>query len=880
MFAPDPDALAATAKTLIDRAQHTPTADPTAIASELRQVLDGLVQAVQTQPPSDHSRTLEYALQIITHLLTTATLHSSLINCGIQSTVQLLRTMPAEIADTPSQGCTDRGSIQGAQALDVCFGGLSRAYEIIDKRIQNDPGGIAETLQLAAQCTECICQGLARLSGGIQQSQVIWKSALENTAPLALHLVKICECSARLYAHCASPIVRRQQQQQQCVEQCAQLKMGVCRLVDLTSAVFRSEAHLTGDSGMKRSLMERYISYVLGTHRLMLGSPPQFKAQWQTICAIATQFSAPAFDSSAMCLRVYKKSCESVRTWCLQSLEQWARAGFEAMQDEKLARRLKTPLAYIRFVVFQMPSLIARISVDAPQWVEVVSCAMAMLDVVFGRLSDIEVLAGISKDVAKSVRQLAVLACSKFTVALFSHSLQPVTQYAEKLARALGDVDRPGGLGASRIPLLDGLQNPAAHREILRIVVENLSSFTAHQQEMLLCPPNSSTTSIVQAFVLAVDRDPASMFVHCRADSDQDREEPSEYEDLVVSASLGASRLSPALFALWENSTLLAILSSSQGGLGAQTMVDAWLVLAEHALPRSVILSSIGGIMEVVAADDLLSFSDAQRELLRRLLAGFLAQCMDDEREQVLGNVVGQYYDNSHSKHFNSWHQRLVDSSLIIAAALTTEHFAQSAEILRQISGHLFSPVLGIPQSSLLLARFAGSFLDARMSFQLDPVVPQLTQVFAHLLRPDSAWIVRHEALVRITYFATQSEDSTIFAALIPEDMYQVLMSYIRRSSDSDISIALLDMYRSAFDLQLPRFRDIWNTCSGASSNGHHAATGAGKSAVAGIVDSARALIFDLNSLGGPLPDSPSANAFRSELTQLARTIERCLSDL
>ncbi|KAJ1937143.1 hypothetical protein GGF37_005325, partial [Kickxella alabastrina] len=162
------------------------------------------------------------------------------------------------------------------------------------------------------------------------------------------------------------------------------------------------------------------------------------------------------------------------------------------------------------------------------------------------------------------------------------------------------------------------------------------------------------------------------------------------------------------------------------------------------------------------------------------------------------------------------------------------------------------------------------------MSFQLDPVVPQLTQVLAHLLRPDSPWIVRHEALVCITYFATQSEDSTTFAALIPEDMYQVLMSYIRRSSDSDINIALLDMYRSAFDLQLPRFRDIWNTCSGASSNGHHVATGAGKSAVAGIVDSARALIFDLNSLEGPLPDSPSANAFRSELAQLARTIERC----
>ncbi|KAJ1893868.1 hypothetical protein LPJ66_005513 [Kickxella alabastrina] len=877
MFAPDPDALAATAKTLIDRAQHTPTADPTAIASELRQVLDALAQAVQTQPLSEHSRTLEYALQIITHLLTTATLHSSLINCGIQSTIQLLCTMPADIADTPSQGCTDRGSIQGAQTLDACFGGLSRAYEIIDRRIQNDPGGIDETLRLAAQCTECICQGLARLSGGILQSQVIWKSALENTAPLALHLVKICECSARLYAHCASPVVRRQQQQQQqCAEQCAQLKMGVCRLVDLTSGVFRSEAHLTGDSGMKRSLMERYIGYVLGTHRLMLGSPPQFKAQWQTICVIATQFSAPAFDSSAICLRVYKKSCESVRTWCLQSLEQWARAGLEAMEDEKLARRLKTPLAYIRFVVFQMPSLIARVSVDASQWAEVVSCAMAMLDVVFGQLSDIEVLAGISKDVAKSVRQLAVLACSKFTVALFSHSLQPVTQYVGKLARALGDVDQSGGLGASRIPLLDGLQSPAAHREILRIVVENLSSFTAHQQEMLLCPPNSSTTSIVRAFVLAVDRDPASMFVHHRADNGQDREELSEYEDLVVSASLGASKLSPALFALWENSTLLAILSSSQGGLGAQIMVDAWLVLAEHALPRSVILSSIGGIMEVVAADDLLSLDDAQRELLRRLLAGFLAQCTDDEREQVLGNVVGQYS----AKHFNSWHQRLVDSSLIIAAALTTEHFAQSAETLRQISGHLSSPVLGIPQSSFLLARFVGSFLNAHMSFQLDPVVPQLTQVFAYLLRLDSPWIVRHEALVRITYFATQSEDSTIFAALIPEDMYQVLMSYIRRSSDSDISIALLDMYRSAFDLQLPRFRDIWNTCSGASSNGHHVATGASKSAVAGIVDSARALIFDLNSLGGPLPDNPSANAFRSELAQLARTIERCLSDL
>ncbi|KAJ1813314.1 hypothetical protein LPJ75_003241, partial [Coemansia sp. RSA 2598] len=151
------------------------------------------------------------------------------------------------------------------------------------------------------------------------------------------------------------------------------------------------------------------------------------------------------------------------------------------------------------------------------------------------------------------------------------------------------------------------LGQPTAHREVLKVVLENIGLFTLDQQSVLL-ESTAEKTSIVRAFALAIDRDPVSVLVPATRDKVgaadaqpnqqgqqglQRKSSDIEYEALVTSLALCAANVgSPELFGAWENSTLLTVLQSSAGSLGSRIAVDAWVALAGSLLPRSAVLST------------------------------------------------------------------------------------------------------------------------------------------------------------------------------------------------------------------------------------------------------------------------------------------------
>ncbi|KAJ2888888.1 hypothetical protein FB639_000318 [Coemansia asiatica] len=515
-------------------------------------------------------------------------------------------------------------------------------------------------LKVTLLCSSKISNCLDRLSSGnsgLLKSQAIWKSALDNTSPIALYLIKICDYAIRIFAQCTSSAVRRQLA---LAELCGQIFKCVTKIVDQVSAVFGSDAHLLQDFGMKRSLMERYCNLVLEKHIPMLGSPPQFKVLWQTLCSIATRFSATSFDSAALCLRVYLKSSETVRTLALQTVSLLNKAKAEEIRDPKIARKLKGPMAFIRFVVFQMPTLVNRIlgketggaAETNPHWRSIVSGAMLMLDTVFGHLTAPSVLVRASDDIASTLQTLVVAACTKFALAIMLHSTEPIARYLEKLSAFLQTVDQNCETGfCSRIPLIEGLGQSDANREVLRVALENIGFFTLDQQSYLL-EATSEKASIVQAFVLAVDRDPVSVLLPAsRSDidiSDKQQQLQSrtsiEYEALVISLALCAANLGSAeLFGIWENSMLLAIIQSSNGSLGSRIVVDAWIALASHLLPRSAVLSLVNAVLDVTTREAVV-LEQGQRMLLLRLVSGLLAACSEEEQHLLLSSLFEKHH--------------------------------------------------------------------------------------------------------------------------------------------------------------------------------------------------------------------------------------------
>ncbi|KAJ2726446.1 hypothetical protein GGI07_000584 [Coemansia sp. Benny D115] len=965
MFAQDVDALGAHIKELVHIARQTGLdANSTA---ELRKGLDALLQAVTSTNSSGSTsniRGIELLLLLIADALgpsSSQPVIPEVFGCFINAASGLLRSTHNAVIDIPSQGVADPTALYGARILDMCLAALVSAYESIEQMVGRDDAGHV-AVQLACLCTEELCKCLKWLSApgnsNVLTSPAIWKSTLENTSPVALYLVKICECSAKLYPRCANASLRRQPQ---CAELLTMLYKTLNGLVDLISPVFLSKAHLGQDAGMKRSLLERYCQYVLASHKSMLGSPPQFKATWQALCGIVLEFGHPSFDSAAWCLKVYLQSCETVRFLALQSAGLLKRTAIKDMDDPKYSRRLKGPMAFIRFLVFQMPALMGKVPNRGMggegKWDRIWVGATGMLDTVFSQLTNPAVLATLTSDMASTVKQLVFAACAKLVAVLMSHSTGLIQQHL----RATGSfVEKPTGGSASQIPMVKGMESTEANRILLQVVVENIGSLSADQQRMLLKPAEGVT--IIRAYAMAIDKDPASLFPTSPAslEAKQDGKRETEYEALAASLARCAMGLGSAdVFACWENAMLLTILQSGPGSFGCSVAVDAWIALARRALPQPVISSTATGIIEAVVTNEHLAIGSHQRSVVQSLLDGLLRALSESElaklskslfgrctmdagltatqfasmcalvpwqavssldsnsvrlidvcrkilamdsthtgKDIILGalsavlpaicsidqqlakqsaELIYSALDSSLKEPQAESAQSIAESATITAGALVAEHFAHATRILCLFASHLQSPVLSLPQPAYLLACFVGSFADARIpAGLLEPQVPLLTRIFAHLFSAKSAWIVRHEACVRAICFATESACPDIAMSLVPESMHGLLMAFIQHTPSGDLeSIDRTTLYRAVFDLEIPCAGSIWKTRQHSGARQFCAS----EADVKVLLEASRALCNDLNVLRGRVTGD-SASRVRAELVQLTRGINRFLSDI
>ncbi|KAJ1725773.1 hypothetical protein LPJ53_000034 [Coemansia erecta] len=523
MFLSDP--AASRAKTLVDQAQQTQVLSPTA-AAELASLLASLDAA---------------PLSALLPSILASPLVPDLQRCGIEAAAtRLLSTQ------------------QTAQTIHACFAGIVDALDRIERALEDSPDSGAPLLHLARTCVEKLAQCVERQ----QQSAVLWEDP--SAAP---SLVKASDCSVRMLTRCAGFKLRHDKH---VAETCVRITKAAARTVDLIAALFKSVA---GVAEGRQQWLQQYANHVLERHRAMLAMPQQFKSTWDALCAIS-EVSGPE-----LCLRVYMQSCDSVRSLANQTTLQLQRISAEEFADAKVQRKLKGPLAFIRYLVFQLPALVARVlAADrAVHWDKLVKAAMGMLDAVFGKLATPDSLARTPEGIEADVRKLAVVVCDKFVLALLAHSTQPLTQHLDDLDAFL----RHPGHKCLQLPLLKGLIQPAAHRAVLRVVVESISSFSASQQQELM---QSGRPTIVQALVLAIDRDPASLFSH---------------------NSKGPTAV------------------SSAGSLGARAAVDAWIATSEHSMSHILAQSTIEGILDVVAGDTI-RIDDTNRARLGRLLGGMM----------------------------------------------------------------------------------------------------------------------------------------------------------------------------------------------------------------------------------------------------------------
>ncbi|KAJ2684293.1 hypothetical protein H4R19_006906, partial [Coemansia spiralis] len=333
---------------------------------------------------------------------------SPLCEAGVRLAALVLRSVPCGVAQICSQEA-DPASACGLRIIDSC---LARLVEVCDEAEKQVSRAAATTdteaaaaAHLALACTESLAASLDKLSpgdDGLLRSQTIWRAALEDTNAIALYLVRAFECACRLFTHCTSAEIRRRPQ---LAAQSTALYRSAGKVMDHVAAVFSSDAHLGADTGRKRSLMERFCMCALAARQAIMGSPPQFKAVWKALCVVATSFTATSFDGPGMCLKVYCSSCNAVRMLVDQAVALLQCAGDAT--DPKLQRRLKGMFAFVRFIVFQMPSLLARIrSGPSADDGGVVAEAMAMLDTVLGELVAEHMRVSVPESLSTMIHQL------------------------------------------------------------------------------------------------------------------------------------------------------------------------------------------------------------------------------------------------------------------------------------------------------------------------------------------------------------------------------------------------------------------------------------------------------------------------------------------
>ncbi|KAJ2809325.1 hypothetical protein H4R20_000228 [Coemansia guatemalensis] len=663
MYPSNADSLLASASALLDKAKNAASVDQKCLL-ELQQTTGALVDAAfatdDWMSASDNGRTVE-ALLHLTDIMLAARPESQLPECGIRTTALILRQIPFGVAQICSQE-VDRASACGMRILDLCLAKLADSCEGAEKQLgaciakltgeaSYPDNNVTAALHMALVCVEafggCI-EALSPGEDGLLRSSAIWSSALEGTNAIASYLVRAFECACHLFARCTNAALR---QRPQCAASSSSLYKASGKLIDLVSAIFSSDAHVSGDSGRKRSLMERFCAHALATHKSIMNSPPQFKMVWKALCVISTSSLLITFNGSGLCLKVYLQSTDTVRVLAKQAVTIQRRA--DGLNEEKVRRRLKGILAFIRFIVFQMPSLLSKVrksgGTDRGNSREVVPAAMAMLDVVFGELALLQLQASMPVEVSAMIQQLVSTVSAKFTVSLLTCYIQPLLEYMGLLHDTTRSTELSSIADKPQCHLLGGIRNAASNREIMRIVMANINAFTPEQQENLLL----HSVPIPMAFAMAIDYDATSVFSTSKG---VDRIHPeqqtatAEYEQLVCSAALFAANVAtPKLYGQWEMAALQTMLQAPTGSLGAQIIVDAWCVLATRMLPQRAVLATIKGVLDVVVVDPQ-RVGVVGGRLVYRLLRRLFPACAEDGLSGCLSPIIKQVIEQNSSE--------------------------------------------------------------------------------------------------------------------------------------------------------------------------------------------------------------------------------------
>ncbi|KAJ2152557.1 hypothetical protein J3F82_002591, partial [Coemansia sp. RSA 637] len=643
--------------------------------AELQHAMNTLVETAFADDCTN-GRGVESVLYLIEQMLDR---QAPLRECGIRSAVLVLQQVPVGVVQMCSQN-GDEASAFGLRIIDSCLSKLVDVCDEAEKKVgafvaastdDKSPStidsGATSILHIALVCIEGLALYFEKaLPGddGMLKSPAIWKSVLEGTNPLAVYLTRTFESSCKLFTHCTHATLRRQPQY-------AALSTSVCKAagkaMDQISLVFSSDSHIASDVGRKRLLLERYCNTALFAHKSIMSSPPQFKAVWKALCVIATMFSSASFDSSAMCQKVYVQSCETVRSLAVQAVAVLRRTSADGLSDQKLQRRVKGILAFIRFIVFQMPSLVSRIQGSDTVCNDRGSVAMAMFDVLFGELSSSQLLAAMPKEISTMVDHLVTTVSTKFALSLFSVYPTMLLDYLSKLQHHVCRAD--DSADAKQLPLLEGIRSPIANRELLCAVVTGISTFTEEQQDQLF----THAVPLLMAFSMAVDCDPASVFSITMGDSWAHSEQQLsaiEYERLVCSLALCATKLAtPMLFGHWETSALRVIVQAPQGSLGARMVVDAWGLLAIKALSPSAVTSTVAGIIDVMTFSPE-RISECGRFQLKQLFEQVFKVCDEDKITQCVARTCERVVEQHNMANFEllckviPWHQFAPESAI------------------------------------------------------------------------------------------------------------------------------------------------------------------------------------------------------------------------
>ncbi|KAJ2740642.1 hypothetical protein GGI20_005700 [Coemansia sp. BCRC 34301] len=634
------------ANQLIDRARQAEALDQQDYV-ELQRIMEDLLESVFSSGTPFSSQTsagvAEAGLYLVGELLSSPSI-SRLYECGIRSAAHILSVMPAAIASISSQGGNEASSVYNLQITDVCLSKLAKAIDELARQLErsvatpsaNEAGGAAELLQLATVCAECTGNAVERLSAagedGLLKSPAIWKSALDGTSAVALHIYKIFEAGCRFLTLCANQELRRQ-------PQCSVLYKASEKLTILSSAVFGSKSHLTHEAGMKRSLLLRYCERTLGVHRAMLNSAPLFRAVWQSLCSIVTTFPMGASsDGAGLCLKVYLQSCDTARYLATQLAAFLRQTASSEMRDPKVEQRVTKFVAFIKFIVFQLPAILTRIRTieaagrGADSNAAVTAAVLSTVDIILGELACGQTLCRTSPKATTLIRQIVDTFITKLLTTLFTSYLAPITNYLDSLRSFVGgNVDAT----TAQIPLLPGVQCVAANREILVIIASSIGAFSDDQQQALL----TRGVGLIRAIALSVDRDIVSALPYAMADAGEvcadQMSSVTESEKLVQAVAVCATKVaSPAIFGHWEVGALAAVTQSPPCSLGAWVVAEAWILLAKHVLTSQLVMSTVIGIIEARVSD-----TSTNSVVVCRLVSGLATTRCDGERVQLLSDI-------------------------------------------------------------------------------------------------------------------------------------------------------------------------------------------------------------------------------------------------